>query len=72
MVGPRRVAGGAVLDVRLGADDRLAAIVGALNVIAALSTCGESLATADGDREVLVSVSCGDADCPVCGIIRDA
>lgn len=66
----RLVRGAAALD-NSDRDDRAEAVVGAIRILEALGSCGESLTMGDGDRSVYVFIRCLRPDCPVCQHLDD-
>lgn len=66
---PRRLSGGlAVLDRSPEPDERVQAVLGALRVIEAMATCGESWQIGASGRVVQVLVRCDSPSCMVCGV----
>lgn len=66
---PRRLVDGlAVLDRSPEPDERARAVMGALRVLEAMATCGESWHIGDSGRVVEVKVRCDCPTCVVCGV----
>lgn len=66
--GPRRLVNGlAVLDRSPEPDERVEAVLGALRVLEALGTCGESWQIGVSGRVVQVMIRCESPSCVVCG-----